>query len=603
MAMLLAPIDVAAGELRPRSILVLDQSDLRGSFYYDVFSAIRATINAEGRSHITLYTESLDLSRFNGEPYEESLRSHLRVKYRDAPIGVIVAIGAATLQHVLNWRAELWPDVPVVFTMVNEGDIARLKPPSTMTGGLITIRLSDQLIAARAVVPDLNRVVFVGDAWNSQIVFGSWQDEIPRAAKGLQIEEIVGFTMTEIRRRVANLDDRSAILYTSVYSDGEGAHYPPGVALGLIAEKANRPIIVASETLLERGGVGGFVLVPSRIGADAASQALRVLDGEDPGKIPIATLSDAVKPIFNWREMSKWGVDESSLPQASEVRFRDPTFWEQYRWQSIAIAAAMLVQAMLISGLLQERQKRSSAETEARNRMTELAHANRQAAAGELSSSIAHELNQPLGSILTNAETAEIILQSSSPDLKEIEEILADIKRDDLRASEVITRLRSLLKRVPFEVRAININATMNDVFEFLSVQGSSQNVALYLKLAPGELKVNGDIIQLQQVIINLMVNGMDAMSSMPYGKALIGKTEIDGNGTVIVSVSDSGPGIPADKLNQIFDPFFTTKHKGMGVGLSIARTIVQAHKGRIWAENQTGGGAVFRIALPLAQP
>lgn len=602
-AMLLVPVHVTAAELRPRSILVLDQSDLRGSFYYEVFSALRDAVNAEGRSHITLYTESLDLSKFSGEAYEESLRRHLQVKYRDTPIGVVVAIGAAALHHVLNWRAELWPDVPVVFTMVNERDLARLKPPPTMTGSLIELRLSDQLLAARAVVPDLDRIVLVGDAWNSQIVFGAWQNEIPSAMAGLQVDEIIGLTMTEIRKRVAALESRSAILYTAVYSDGEGAHFPPGVALGLIAEKANSPIIVASETLIDRGGIGGFVLLPSRIGADAASRSLRVLGGEDPAKIPIATLTDAVKPIFNWQQMNRWGVEESALPKGSEVRFRDPSLWEEYRWQSIAVVGAMLVQAVLISGLLQERQKRNSAETEARNRMTELAHVNRQAAAGELSSSIAHELNQPLGSILTNAETAEIILRSSSPDLKEIEEILADIKRDDLRASEVINRLRSFLKRVPFEVKTIDIGATMNDVFDFLSMQARSRNVALYLTLAPGELKVDGDPVQLQQVIINLMVNGMDAMDDMPYGKALIGKTEIDGNGTAIISISDSGRGISAEKLNQIFDPFFTTKHEGMGVGLSIARTIVQAHKGRIWAENQTGGGAVFRIALPLAQP
>jgi signal transduction histidine kinase len=601
--MLLAPACLTAGELRPQSILVLDQSDLRGSFYYEVFSELRAAVNAQGRSHITLYTESLDLSRFKGEAYEESLREHLQVKYRDTPIGVIVAIGAATLQHVLNWREELWPNIPVVFTMVNERDLATLRPPPTVTGSLIQVRLSDALAAARAVVPDLDRVVLVGDSWSSQTVFGSWQDEIPSAASGLQVEEIIGFTMTEIRRRVAALEDRSAILYTAVYSDGEGAYYPSGVALGLIAEKANRPIIVASETLIDRGGIGGFVLLPARIGADAASRALRVLDGEDPAQISTATLTDAVKPIFNWQQMNRWGVGEAALPTGSEVRFRDPGLWEQYRWQSIAATAAIVLQAVLISGLLQERRKRNSAETEARDRMTELAHVNRQAAAGELSSSIAHELNQPLGSILTNTETAELILQSSSPDLKEIEEILADIKRDDLRASEVINRLRSFLKRVPFEIKTIDINATMNEVFAFLTVQASSRNVAVYLTLSPGELNVSGDSIQLQQVIINLMVNGMDAMASMPYGKALIGKTEIDGLGMAIVSISDSGPGIPADKLNQIFDPFFTTKQKGMGVGLSIARTIVQAHKGRIWAENHSSGGAVFRIALPLAQP
>jgi signal transduction histidine kinase len=232
--------------------------------------------------------------------------------------------------------------------------------------------------------------------------------------------------------------------------------------------------------------------------------------------------------------------------------------------------------------------------------MSELAHVNRQATAGELSSSIAHELNQPLGSILANAETAELMLKSENPDLAEIGEILADIKRDDQRAGEVIRRLRSYLTRTPFEAKEIDLNLIIGEAFKFLSMQASARNIALYLQTSPGELRIRGDPVQLQQVILNLVVNSMDAMAGLPYGRTVIGRTELNGGSTVEISISDSGPGIPPDKLAHVFDPFFTTKHQGMGIGLSIARTIILAHKGRIWAENQTGGGAAFRFILPL---
>jgi len=263
----------------------------------------------------------------------------------------------------------------------------------------------------------------------------------------------------------------------------------------------------------------------------------------------------------------------------------------------------LLIQTALISVLLHERQRRNNAELESRHRMTELAHVNRQATAGEMSSSITHELNQPLGTILTNTETAQLILNSPSPDLSEIKEILADIRRDDLRASEVIRRMRSFLLRAPFEAKNIDINDTMRQVFDFLSVQASARNVAMYLNPSPSPLWVNGDPVQLQQVILNLVVNSMDAMAAMPYGRTVIGRTELNGASSAVISISDSGPGIPPEKLNEVFDPFFTTKKQGMGIGLSISRTIVQAHKGRIWAENQTGGGAVFHLSLPLALP
>jgi signal transduction histidine kinase len=122
----------------------------------------------------------------------------------------------------------------------------------------------------------------------------------------------------------------------------------------------------------------------------------------------------------------------------------------------------------------------------------------------------------------------------------------------------------------------------------------------MYLTLSSQPLRVKGDPVQLQQVILNLIVNSMDAMGSMPYGRTVIARTETDGRSSVLISISDSGPGIATEKLNEVFDPFFTTKKQGMGIGLSIARTIVQAHKGRIWAENQSGEGAVFRLSLPL---
>jgi signal transduction histidine kinase len=596
---LLAPVRLLAAETRARSILVLDQSEATGPFYYQVFSGLRATVSADTRSHTTLYAENLDLSRFDGPAYAESLRRHLKEKYRDRPIGVVVAVGTPVLELVLRWREELWPGVPVVFELVDEMDFARLRLPSDVTGSIVKVPLADSIKAARAVVPDLDSVVFVGARWDRQVIFGNWKDEIPTVAAGLNVTEIIGLTMTETRKRVEALPERSAIIYSAMYSDGEGNFYPPSVALKLIAEKANRPIIVAAETFLDSGGIGGFVLIPAVIGTDAAKLALRILNGESPSNIP-AKVTDAIRPIFNWQQMQRWSVGESNLPPGSEIRFRERSLWDNYKWQIISVAAVLLIQAALISILLQERKKRNDAELEARHRMTELAHVNRQATAGELSSSIAHELNQPLGAILTNAETAELMLNSPSPDLSELKEILADIRRDDLRASEVIHRMRSLLKRMPFETRDIDLNETMREVFKLISAQASARNIVLELQPSPGALYVKGDPIQLQQVILNLIVNSMDAMTAMPDQRTVVGRTEVNGRSAVI-SISDSGPGIPPHRLNEVFDPFFTTKKQGMGIGLSIARTIAQAHKGRIWAENPTGGGAVFHLSLPLS--
>ena len=260
----------------------------------------------------------------------------------------------------------------------------------------------------------------------------------------------------------------------------------------------------------------------------------------------------------------------------------------------------LLLEGVLISGLLFERRLRRSAEVQARQRSAELAHINRSSMAGELTATIAHELNQPLGAIMANVETAELLVKSPAPDLHEIAEILADIRRDDKRAGEVIGRLRNLLKKAPLELKDIDLNEVARETVRFLSALAVAREVDLISLISQTPLPIKGDAIQLQQVILNLIVNAMDAMSGMPTaGRGITVSTARDGN-SADLCVSDVGPGIPSEKLKEVFEPFFSTKPKGMGMGLSIARTIVQAHGGQLSAQNQAGRGAAFHVRLPL---
>jgi C4-dicarboxylate-specific signal transduction histidine kinase len=179
--------------------------------------------------------------------------------------------------------------------------------------------------------------------------------------------------------------------------------------------------------------------------------------------------------------------------------------------------------------------------------------------------------------------------------------MLEHIRRDDQRASEVIGRLRSFLKRDPTERRDIDLNATVDEVFRFLSVQALTHDVGLATEPSSVAIRVKADRVQLQQVILNLVVNGMDAVAHLPADRRrVVGRTSLTEGNLALVSIADLGDGILAGKVTEIFKPFFTTKTQGMGIGLSIARTIVEAHGGRIWAENAPSGGAVFHISLPL---
>jgi C4-dicarboxylate-specific signal transduction histidine kinase len=259
------------------------------------------------------------------------------------------------------------------------------------------------------------------------------------------------------------------------------------------------------------------------------------------------------------------------------------------------------LQAGLISGLLREHRRRQLAEVQARQRMAELAHVNRFSTAGELTASIAHEINQPLGSILTNAETAQAILKSPNPDIVELNEIVDDIVRDDRRASEVIRRMKSLLTKAPFELKSLDLNDVARETVEFLSSLAIGRKVELLSVIRPDALQILGDRVQLQQVILNLVVNGIDAMKDTGSEVRTISIRTSRVENFAELSVSDRGAGIPEDQLKGVFEPFYTSKAGGMGMGLSIARTIIEAHDGLISAKNRGHGGASFRIKLPLS--
>ena len=285
----------------------------------------------------------------------------------------------------------------------------------------------------------------------------------------------------------------------------------------------------------------------------------------------------------------------------SEVSFGEPGEWGRSRWEILLIIATVLTQAVLLIDLLYERRRRMHAELQNTKRSAELAHMSRFSVAGELTATIAHELNQPLGAILTNTEAAKALLDSSAPNLEELREILTDIQRDDQRAGDVIRRVRSLLKKAPFERKDNNLNEIARDTVELLLRLATLREIDLGSETVVDELRVKCDRIQLQQVIINLILNAMDAMSAVPRAQRKIAVTTMRIENFAEVAVSDTGPGISTDKVEMVFQPFFTTKPQGMGMGLSIARTIVEAHDGQIWAENKTGSGAVFHIRLPLS--
>jgi len=218
---------------------------------------------------------------------------------------------------------------------------------------------------------------------------------------------------------------------------------------------------------------------------------------------------------------------------------------------------------------------------------------------GELSGSLAHELNQPLTAILSNAQAAQRFLAQDPPRIDKLAEILADIVKSDNRAGAVIQRLRSLLRKEDAQRHPLDVNEVVEESLRLVRSDLLSRQVVAQIELAEALPVVDGDRNQLQQVLLNLLINGCDAMDGHPAGSRLIVRTRKSAGGNVEVSVADRGSGIPPADLERIFEPFVTTKSRGLGLGLAICRSIVEAHRGRLWASNNADGGATLHCELP----
>ena len=582
-----------------KRVLILHSFGRNFAPFTAVSSTFRSELAQQSAAPIEFLEASLESTLFAEAGSETPLVEYLRALFARRPADLLVAIGAPAMMFFQRHRETL-SGVPMLVVAADKRRLGDLERDGNATAFGISLDLA-------GVVENILRIL--PRTTNIEVVTGNspferfWQTEIRRDTQRLndrvRLNWLNDLPFEQIRGRLSMLPRNSAIIYFLLVVDAAGLPYEQERALDVLRQESNAPIFGIFDHQLGRGIVGGPLLPYQRVSRESARIALRILNGTPANRIQPVFLGPA-QPEYDWRELRRWDINESRLPPGSLLRFRSPSLWEQYRWYVIAALAIMAVQAVLITDLLLERARRRRGETDLRRNREQLAHVTRISTMGELAASLAHELNQPLTAILSNAQAAQRFLASKPADLREVQEILEDIVSDNNRAGEVIRRMRALVKKEELEFAPIHIASVIGEVVQLLHSDEILHNIHVELDCQDGLPNVRGDRVQLQQVILNLLMNAFDAMKQTPsQDREVMVRAHVNGDGVVEISVRDHGIGFPTDKLAKIFDPFYTTKRDGLGMGLAISRSIVEAHGGRLWAKNNTDRGSTFYFTIP----
>lgn len=561
---------------------------------------VREVFHDSADPEIELFPEYLDFARFPVEQYGAADVRYLRERYTAQPVDLILVTTGFSLDFVLSHRDELFPKAPIVFCAAADREITVPQIPANVTGVVGHFDIERTLKLIFALQPNVTEIVCVGGTSGFDRF---WEEEtrkvLERFTDRTRFRWITDESLKQTTTELSKLPPSAAVFYISMLRDGDGHSMTATEAVRDLCRASKAPVYGLTAHFLDAGTVGGAVFDFGANGRKAAELVLKVLRGEwPPAGSPELEIRNPL--AVNWAALQKWNLNESLVPTDVEIRHQPPSLWETHRTLILWTVFLVLIQSALIIGLLAQRFWRRRAEEQARKSREEIDRLTRISLLGEMTASIAHELNQPLSAIVSNANAAQRFLQKGKLDAETMQEILEDVGADARRAHDVIQHIRNTIKKGAAVRERINLNDVVNHVAHSIRPDARIYSCEIETSLDPSVPEVEGDPVQIQQVLINLVSNAFDAMSqtSAEDRKVEI-TTERNGDGTVCVSVRDHGAGIRADARERLFEQFFTTKDDGLGMGLAIVRSIIETHGGRISAENIDAGGARFHFSLP----
>lgn len=613
---------VTGGANETRRVVILNSTDPYLPAFLAIDDAQRKAIQANSKEPVEFFAETLDMHRFPRKLLDRDVVALLHKKYRDLKVDVVVTTARIALDFALLHRAEIWPGAVTVFQSVPVNLMQNRNLDPRTIGVPIRLELEQTLDLALRLRPATRRIAVVAGA--DDTCCGSTKrarQAIERFSDRADIQRIIGLTLAETLAAVRALPDDAVVLYLTMFRDGAGEPHVPREVLKQIAEASPVPVFGLFETYLGHGIAAGSIARYAAQGRRTGELAARVLNGENPATLGVQAPVES-QCIADWRQLRRWKIDPGRLPPGCELRFKPVGVWERHHWQILGVLAVVLVQSALIImltfskrrlrrvqiRLIDENAQRTRAEalaTRLRSRLTRFA---RERSLGTMATSISHEINQPLIAIQNYAQAARRRVQTGRDDTPKLIELLAKIEQQAERAGAITERVRSVVNRNAPELRPALLCPLFEEVLGILEQESQNRRCRISCDAPDALPHVLADALQVQLVLVNLLHNAMHAVcSGTDYDRNIAVAARAIGDQEVLVSVSDRGPGIDPARAEDIFEPWYSesgsAQDGGMGVGLAIARAIVDAHGGRIWFEPNPAGGSIFWFTLRTAPP
>lgn len=602
----------------PGRVVILNATDPYLPAFRTLESALRESIIASSRRPIELYAETLDMHRFPHKLLDTHVAQLLQRKYQDLKVEVVVAIAPIALTFAQQHRDLIWPGATIVFTVLSTQLLDQRQLQPNVIGVPHQLDFGQTLDLALRLRPETQTVAVVGDAPRPCCEFLELAQEAlaPLEREGrVSTRYLVGLSIAETLAAVEVLPPDTILLYLAIFRDLDGQPKVPRDVLEQISALSSAPVFGVFGSYLGHGIVAGSIATFGSQGRLVGQVVARLLDGEDPATIGV---QPPVTPhcMADWQQLRRWDINPALLPADCEVRFREPSVWDHYRQQILLAVAVILAQAGWILALMFKQRRlrrtqtalaaecrhRHTAETLAAQLRARLSRISKERSLGTMAAAIVHEVDQPLTAIQNYAQAAKRRLETDLDSRPKLLELLGKISGQAERAGSITQRVRSLVISEEPQLQAVTLCPLVEAVIRMIEPEVEGRGCSIHCDLTGEAPTVLADPLQVQLVLVNLLQNATQSIANADAAdKRVLVSVRHAGKAEVELSVTDHGPGVPPAQAADIFEHLHSEKRGGMGLGLSIARTIVEAHGGRIWHEHNPSGGAVFRFRLRAA--